>query len=220
MLTRPGITRSDPGSALSETRIVAVVRGGDADRTLPVLETLVDAGIRCLEVTMNTPGALATVRSARASLDRRVEVGVGTVLSPEEVDGAADAGADFIVCPDTRAEVAERASARGLAYYPGALTPTEIGAAWDLGAAAVKVFPAGRLGAAYLRELRGPFPEIRLLPTGGIGSGNAREFLDAGAIAVGVGGSLIGNALTGGSLADLRARAEQLVSAVGAGNGR
>jgi 2-dehydro-3-deoxyphosphogluconate aldolase/(4S)-4-hydroxy-2-oxoglutarate aldolase len=84
----------------------------------------------------------------------------------------------------------------------------------------VKVFPAGRLGAAYLRELRGPFPEIRLLPTGGIGSGNAREFLDAGAIAVGVGGSLIGNALTGGSLADLRARAEQLVSAVGAGNGR
>lgn len=214
------ITRSDPGPALSATRVVAVVRGGAADRTLPVLEALVDAGIRCLEVTMNTPGALATIRAARASLDGRAELGVGTVLSPQEVDDAADAGATFIVCPDTRTEVAERARALGIAYYPGALTPTEISAAWELGAAAVKVFPAALLGPTYLRELRGPFPDIRLLPSGGIGSDNAKDFLDAGAIAVGVGGHLLGDALVGGSLAALRTRAVRLLAAAWPGNVR
>jgi 2-dehydro-3-deoxyphosphogluconate aldolase / (4S)-4-hydroxy-2-oxoglutarate aldolase len=138
------------------------------------------------------------------------------VTEPDQVDAAAAAGAGFIVAPDTRAGVAARALAHGLAYYPGALTPTEVGAAWDLGAAAVKVFPARQVGPDYLRELHGPFRDIALLPTGGIGIEAAADFIAAGAIAVGVGGPLLGDAHDGGDLRALDERARRLLATVAA----
>jgi hypothetical protein len=135
-------------------------------------------------------------------------------IAGEEIDSAADAGASFVVAPDTRAGVDARAPARGLGYYPGAFTPTGVGAAWELGASAVKVFPAGAVGPRYLKEQGGPFRDIALLPTGGVGMGVAGDYIAAGAIAVGVGGPLVGDALDGGSLDALSERARRLIAAV------
>lgn len=207
-------TRAAPGPMLLDGRVLAVIRGTEGRHTAAVLDTLADAGIRCLEVTMNTPGALATLQTARERLPAEVELGAGTVLTAQQVDAVADAGGTFVVAPDARAAVAERAHARGLRYYPGALTPTEVGAAWELGATAVKIFPATVAGPGYLRELHGPFREVPLLPSGGVTIDNAASYLDAGAIAVSVGGALLADALDGGDLTALRDRAARLLAAV------
>jgi len=207
------ISRVAPGPALLADRILAVVRGTGGRHTAAVLDTLAEAGIRCLEVTMNTPGSLTELSAARTRLPADTELGAGTVLTAGQVDAVAAAGGTFVVSPDVRESVAGRARALGLAYYPGALTPTEVAAAWELGASAVKVFPASLGGPGYLRELHGPFRDIPLLPTGGVAAGNAAAYLGAGAIAVGVGGALLGDALDGGSLASLRERAVRLIAA-------
>jgi 2-dehydro-3-deoxyphosphogluconate aldolase/(4S)-4-hydroxy-2-oxoglutarate aldolase len=207
-------SRVPPGPGLLAGRILAVVRGAEGRHTAAVLDTLAEAGIRCLEVTMNTPGSLDELRAARNRFPADVELGAGTVLTAEQVDAVADAGGSFVVAPDTRAAVADRARARNIGYYPGALTPTEIGAAWDLGATAVKVFPAALGGPGYLRELRGPFRDTPLLPTGGVAIDAAAGYLRAGAVAVGIGGALIADALDGGDLAALRGRAARLLAAV------
>jgi Entner-Doudoroff aldolase len=203
-----------PGPALVVSRVLAVVRGTEGRHTAAVLDTLAEAGIRCLEVTMNTPGALDELRAARDRLPGDVELGGGTVLTADQVDAVADMGGSFVVAPDARPDVADRARARGLGYYPGALTPTEVAAAWQRGASAVKLFPASLGGPRYLRELRGPFREVPLLPTGGVGIDDADSYLRAGALAVGVGSGLLGDALDGGSLAALRERALRLLASV------
>jgi len=203
-----------PGPALVASRVLAVVRGTEGRHTAAVLDTLAEAGIRCLEVTMNTPGALDELRAARDRLPADVELGGGTVLTAEQVDAVADMGGSFVVAPDARPAVADQAHARGLGYYPGALTPTEVGAAWERGASAVKLFPASLGGPRYLRELRGPFRDVLMLPTGGVGIDDADSYLMAGALAVGVGGALLGDALDGGSLAALRERALRLLASV------
>lgn len=206
--------RLAPGAALTATGVVAVVRGTRADRVAGVLDALAAAGVRCLEITLNTPGALAELRTARRRLPADVELGAGTVRTAAEADAAVSAGASFLVAPDTSADVAAAARRHGAAYYPGALTPGEVGRAWDLGATAVKLFPAGALGPGYLRALAEPFRDVAFLPTGGIGPGTAADYIAGGAIAVGAGGSLIGDALDGGSLTALAGRAERLLAAV------
>jgi 2-dehydro-3-deoxyphosphogluconate aldolase / (4S)-4-hydroxy-2-oxoglutarate aldolase len=203
-----------PGPVLLAGRVLAVVRGTEGRHTAAVLDTLAESGIRCLEVTMNTPGALDELRAARDRLPADVELGGGTVLTAEQVDAVADMGGAFVVAPDARPAVADRARARGVGYYPGALTPTEVGAAWQSGASAVKLFPASLGGPGYLRELRGPLRDVPLLPTGGVGIDDAGDYLRAGALAVGVGGALIGDALDGGDLAALRDRAKRLLASV------
>jgi Entner-Doudoroff aldolase len=203
-----------PSPALVASRIVAIVRGTEGRHTAAVLDTLAEAGIRCMEVTMNTPGALQELRAARGRLPGDVELGGGTVLTAQDVDAVADMGGSFVVAPDARPSVADRARARGLGYYPGALTPTEVGAAWERGASAVKLFPASLGGPGYLRELRGPFRDVVLVPTGGVGIDDAPSYLRAGALAVGVGGALLGDALDGGDLAALRERALRLLASV------
>jgi 2-dehydro-3-deoxyphosphogluconate aldolase/(4S)-4-hydroxy-2-oxoglutarate aldolase len=213
-------SRVAPGPALLAGRILAVVRGSEGRHTAAVLDALAEAGIRCLEVTMNTPGSLDELRAARDRLPVDVELGAGTVLAAAQVDAVADAGGSFVVAPDTRPAVAERARAHHLGYYPGALTPTEVAAAWELGASAVKVFPAAVGGPGYLRELRGPFRDIPLLPTGGVAIDAAGDYLRAGAVAVGVGGALIADALDGGDLAALRGRAVRLLAAVAEARGQ
>ncbi|TDD35296.1 bifunctional 4-hydroxy-2-oxoglutarate aldolase/2-dehydro-3-deoxy-phosphogluconate aldolase [Actinomadura sp. KC06] len=208
------IPRLAPGCALTSTGVVAVVRGTRAGRVADVLDTLADAGVRCLEITLNTPGALAELRAARDRLPGDVELGAGTVRTAADASAAAGAGASFLVAPDTSAEVADKAGEHGVAYFPGALTPGEVARAWELGATAVKVFPANALGPRYLRDLAEPFRDIPLLPTGGIGPDTAAGYIEAGAVAVGAGGSLIGDALDGGSLTELADRAGRLLAAV------
>jgi 2-dehydro-3-deoxyphosphogluconate aldolase/(4S)-4-hydroxy-2-oxoglutarate aldolase len=187
-LVRPAVPRQ-----IVDGRVIAIARGVDPTRLLDVVDALVDAGIAAIEVTMNSPVALASIEALRARADSTsLSVGAGTVLDPGAAAAAASAGASFLVAPTVDLPTIAWAVLRGIPILPGAMTPSEILAAWSAGASAVKVFPAGVLGAAFVREVRGPMPDIPLVPTGGVSAETARAFLDAGAMAVGVGSWLIG----------------------------
>jgi 2-dehydro-3-deoxyphosphogluconate aldolase / (4S)-4-hydroxy-2-oxoglutarate aldolase len=212
----PGGTpeRVPVGDQLAATRVVAILRAENAARAEAVVDVLVEAGVRSLELTLTTAGALEVVERLAARVPDDVEVGVGTVLTAQDVERAADAGATFVVSPSVEPEVIAAALRRGLASYPGAFTPTEMVAAWKAGASAVKLFPAGQLGPGYLRAVRGPLPDIAVVPTGGIGTADVGDWLAAGALAVGMGGPLIGDALTpDGDLAALAERARATIAA-------
>jgi 2-dehydro-3-deoxyphosphogluconate aldolase/(4S)-4-hydroxy-2-oxoglutarate aldolase len=211
--------RLAPGPVLQETRLVAIVRSRVGDRLAAACDALLEAGVRCLEITMNTPGALSVVRRLAGEGREEIEIGVGTVRRVEDVAAAADAGATFVVAPNTDPAVGARAAACGLGWYPGALTPTEISAAWDLGATAVKVFPAGLAGGPrYLREVCAPLDDLLLVPTGGVTVDDVPGYLQAGALAVGMGGPLMGRALEDDEdLGRLGERARAALAAVARG---
>lgn len=214
--TRPERVRMS--QALRSTRTIAILRAADASRAEAVVETLVENGIRSLELTMTTRGALDVLAKLANRLSDDIDLGMGTVLTVDEVNAAADAGARFIVSPTVDADVVSAALARGLASYPGALSPTEIAAAWNAGASAVKLFPGGTLGPDYLSAVRSPLPDIPIIPTGGVALEDIPRWLAAGASAVGLGGSLIGDAMEpDGDLAALARRAGQ-ASEAAAGN--
>jgi len=203
----------DHGTRHGAGPAVAILRGGTGEHVEAVVDTLVGAGVRAVELTTNTPRwREGTAWTARRFGDG-VSVGVGTVLDPEQVDDAADLGASFVVSPHLDPAIGERAHERGLGWYPGAATPTEIVRAWRLGARAVKVFPAAQLGGpAYLRQVLAPLDFVDVVPTGGIGIDDAADYLAAGAVAVGLGSPLVGDALGTGDTVALRSRAERLVA--------
>jgi len=179
----------DPVARLRQHRVLAILRDHTGGAHLAATaDALVDAGIAVLEFTLDTPGAPSLIErfAGRSS----VVVGAGTVRTPADVDLVAASGARFVVSPDLHPPVVERALALGLAPLPGVATPSEIRQAVDLGAPMVKLFPAGPLGAAYLRSLRAPFPDVPLVATGGIGPDDVDTFLTAGADAVALGGAL------------------------------
>ena len=192
-------------------RLIVVIRGERADQYAPVLETLAGAGIRSVELTLSTPGTLDDLPSLLESFGDRLDIGVGTVTAPEDLRIAAERGAHYIVTPITRADLLEAAADAGIPIVPGGLTPSELHAGCAAGAAAVKVFPASVVGPGYVKDLRGPFPGIRVIPSGGVDLEAARAWLQAGAEAVSVGGPLLGDALRGGSLEELAERAVQFV---------
>lgn len=195
----------------ASARLIVVLRGERADQYAPVLETLAGAGIRSVELTLSTPGTLEQLPTLLESFGDRLDIGVGTVTDPADLRTAATRGAHFAVTPITRADLLEEATAAGIAMVPGGLTPTELHAGWAAGAAAVKVFPASVVGPGYLKDLRGPFPDLRVIPSGGVDLDAARAWLQAGADAVSVGGPLVGDALRGGDLDALAERAVQFV---------
>lgn len=201
--------------ALRSTGAVAILRGRSGEHLDAVVDTLVESGIRCLEITTNTPGALRALRAARLRHGTDAEIGVGTVRTPQQAEDAAEAGAQFAVTPGIDDAVAERVIERGMNYFPGAFTATEVMRADALGATAVKIFPASLAGAGYVRELRAPLDDVELLPTGGISPDTAGDFLRAGACAVGVGSPLLGDALETGDLDGLRSRAHALLAVTG-----
>ena len=181
---------------IRQTRIVAIVRGLDG-HFVELAQALYDGGIRAMEVTFR-PGSpdefsktTDSIRELRAAMGERMAVGAGTVTSPELVRLAHDAGAQFIVSPDTDAAVIRAAKALGMLSMPGAMTPTELRTAYDAGADFVKVFPAGALGADYIKAVRGPLGHIPMLAVGGVGEKNVAEFIRAGCIGAGVGGKLV-----------------------------
>jgi 2-dehydro-3-deoxyphosphogluconate aldolase/(4S)-4-hydroxy-2-oxoglutarate aldolase len=179
-------------STIRQVGIIPVIRAESADAALAVVEALVEAGLTVAEITMTVPRAIDAIASVAKRFGNKVLVGAGTVTDGETVRRAVDAGAEFIVTPCLVPEVIDAARAADLAVLPGALTPTEVFEAFRLGGDMVKIFPAQNVGgASYLRALRGPFPEIPLVPTGGVTLDNVREMFDAGAAAVGVGGELI-----------------------------
>jgi 2-dehydro-3-deoxyphosphogluconate aldolase/(4S)-4-hydroxy-2-oxoglutarate aldolase len=206
---RPPITPQ-----LADSGIVAILRADREEHLPAVARTLADAGITCLELTMTTPGALESLRRLRPQLDRDIALGMGSVIDVDQFAAALDAGADFVVSPGVCPSVVQAAVGAGVSCYPGAFTPTEILTAWELGASAVKLFPAGTGGPRYLRDLRAPLPQIPLVPTGGVAIERIGDYLVAGAAAVGLGGPLIGDALDGGSLEGMRHRAGAALTAV------
>lgn len=175
---------------LSE-RIVAIVRGLDGEAADRAAEALVGGGIRLMEVTMNTPGALQTIARWREKFDGRAAIGAGTVLNLAMAKEAAAAGAMYLISPNLDEDVIAFGAERGISVWPGAMTPTEIVRAWQAGAEAVKLFPMASLGVDYLAEIRAPLDHIPILATGGVDLGTIRSYFQAGASAVGIGSKLL-----------------------------
>src|SRR4051794_13214517 len=171
--------------------IVAVVRSQDSQQLVDVVKALADGGITVAEITMTVPGALDVVRQARQMLGDRVLLGAGTILDPETARAAFLAGAEYIVSPTLNLDVIRMCRRYDKLVMPGAFTPTEILTAWEAGADIVKVFPADVVGPAFFKAIRGPLPQIRLMPTGGVDLTTAAAFLKAGACCLGVGGQLV-----------------------------
>lgn len=151
---------------------------------------MVASGLKFAEVTLNTEGALEMIQTASSEYGDRLTLGAGTVLHPEDARAAVNAGASFLVSPTLNEEIAGYCRQTALPYFPGAFTPTEIEKAWNAGACMVKVFPASQLGPSYFKEVRGPFPEIRMMAVGGVRPQNVGDFLSAGAQGLAVGGSI------------------------------
>ena len=170
--------------------LVGILRGCADEALLPVVDAVRRGGMTSLEITMNNPGATDQIECAVAMAGDSMQIGAGTVTSMDLLERALRAGARFIVTPFLAVEVVQECVKRQIPVFPGALSPTEIRQAWELGATMVKVFPAEFGGAAFLRALRGPFPEIRLMPTGGVTLATLPALSTAGASGFGVGGPL------------------------------
>ncbi|ATL27452.1 bifunctional 4-hydroxy-2-oxoglutarate aldolase/2-dehydro-3-deoxy-phosphogluconate aldolase [Streptomyces formicae] len=198
-------------AALRARRLVAIVRGTDPDASFRTVMTLVESGVPLVEVSLSGADALAVLRRARAELGTDAWLGAGTVLTADDARRAADAGANLIVTPGLGAGV-EEAGRLGLPVLGGVLTPTDVIAARTAGVTALKIFPASAMGGpGYLKALRAPFPDTPFVPVGGVDAAAAEAYLALGAVAVGVGSPLIGDAADGGDLGALRARAAEFV---------
>ncbi|MDD3715393.1 MAG: bifunctional 4-hydroxy-2-oxoglutarate aldolase/2-dehydro-3-deoxy-phosphogluconate aldolase [Atribacterota bacterium] len=175
---------------IESKKIVAIIRAKESGSFLDAVKALKKGGIECIEVTMTTPGALNTLKEVRSKIDD-VLFGAGTVLDPETARQAILSGAQFLVTPSLNLEVIRLAHRYDIPIIPGAFTPTEILCAWENGAECVKVFPASNVGPDYIKAIKGPFPQIKICPTGGISLENMKAFLKAGASCLGVGGKLV-----------------------------
>lgn len=171
--------------------LIAVVRTSKTEEVIPVCEALVAGGVLCLEITLTVPNALHAIRATKERFGAQARVGAGTVLSVSHCQAAIAAGAEFIVSPITRLDLIPVAQAAHCPIMIGAYTPTEAQMGYEAGAEFVKIFPADKLGPGYIKNIRGPLPHLRIVPTGGVDLQTAPEFLKAGCVALGVGGPLI-----------------------------
>lgn len=201
--------------ALTHQRALAIVRGRDRDGSLAAVQALVEEGIRIVEVSLTGVDALSVLRQAADKLDPSAMLGAGTLRTVTQLDAALEAGATFIVSPALTAGAIE-AIRRGIPTLPGVFTPTELEHALELGATAVKLFPASLGGPGYLRALREPYPDAQIVAVGGVQLDVVDAYFESGALAVGLGGPLLGDAPHGGDLTALRQRARALVAQIGA----
>ncbi len=205
----------DTLAPLAEARVLAVVRAPSADSALLAADALIAGGIHGLEITYTTPDAPAVIRELNARYGESVYLGAGTVTTPEEAAKAADAGARFLVSPGTRRDLTAAMKETGLLVLTGALTPSEVMAAIEYGTDVVKIFPASLGGPAFLKSLRGPFPDVALMPTGGVTADNLDAWFAAGAVAVGAGGDLVsGGDLASGRFDEVERKARLFAAAV------
>jgi 2-dehydro-3-deoxyphosphogluconate aldolase/(4S)-4-hydroxy-2-oxoglutarate aldolase len=210
------VTKEKVLAGIVAAKVVAVIRMKDAARLAEVAAALRRGGVGVLEVTMTVPGAVEIIREMARTKAPGTLVGAGTVLDAGTATDVIAAGADFVVSPVTDRETVQACRDAGVLVAPGAFTPTEIVAAWSAGADIVKVFPATSLGPQFFRDLRGPLPDIRLMPTGGVTLENAAEFLAAGAAAVGIGTALVdAKSVEAGDWEALEARARRLMASLG-----
>ena len=180
-----------PPPELEQTRLVAIMRRTDPTLACETVEALLAGGVRVVEVTFNSPGAVDMLRAIGSAFGSRVLLGAGTVLDQSQAEQALECGARFVVSPHTDPTLVSGLARRGVPCIPGGLSATEVLAAWRAGASVVKLFPAGSVGVAFLKDLRGPLTHIPLLPTGGVNLDNAAEFVAAGAWGLGLGGALV-----------------------------
>jgi 2-dehydro-3-deoxyphosphogluconate aldolase/(4S)-4-hydroxy-2-oxoglutarate aldolase len=200
------ISRPPLSDRLASSKVIAVLRAPHVAALAPVCDVLVEEGILGIELTLTTPDLLGALSDLVDRYTATADVGVGTILTELDAQRAIDSGAQFLVTPTMNLPVIELAVQRQIAVFPGGLTPTELAAGWDAGATAVKIFPAQTVGAGYLKHLRGPFPDLQAVPSGGVDLDASRQWLAAGAVAVSIGGPLLGDALNGGDLSALRDR--------------
>jgi 2-dehydro-3-deoxyphosphogluconate aldolase / (4S)-4-hydroxy-2-oxoglutarate aldolase len=177
---------------IKEIKIVPIIRTSSAESAVRAVEAIFEGGIPCAEITMTVPGAIRALEEVARRFADRVLVGAGTVLDPETARMCILSGAEFLVAPSLNPKTIALAKRYSKAIFPGALTPTEVLAAWEAGADGIKVFPASAMGGAkYIRALRAPFPQIEFVPTGGVNLETVSDFLNAGCCAVGVGSELV-----------------------------
>lgn len=209
------MSKEDQLRQVLDCGIVAVVRSPDSQQLVEVVRALADGGVTVAEITMTVPGALDVVKAVRSALGDRVLLGAGTILDPETARAAILAGAEYIVAPTINLETIRVCQRYDKLVMPGAFTPTEILTAWEAGADIVKVFPADVVGPAFFKAIKGPLPQIRVMPTGGVDVTTAATFLKAGACCLGVGGQLVEPAaIAAGNFARIRSLAQQYIAIV------
>ena len=208
-------SRSEVVDAIQRLGVVAVIRMKDAAKLRAVVDAIAEGGVRAIEVTMTVPGAVDLIRTLAASLPKDILLGAGTVTTADTARAVIDAGARYVVSPVFRREVIAACHERNVAAAPGCFTPTEILDAHECGADVVKVFPATALGPQFIKDVRAPLPQVRLMPTGGVSLDNAGDWIRAGAIAVGVGSALLDTkAIEEGRLDVLTHNARRIVASV------
>ncbi|MFH1791711.1 MAG: bifunctional 4-hydroxy-2-oxoglutarate aldolase/2-dehydro-3-deoxy-phosphogluconate aldolase [Candidatus Omnitrophota bacterium] len=201
-------------SAFDSMPLMGILRGIERAAIAPLAEAAAAAGLKAVEITMNTGGAPELISQMARAAQGRFDVGAGTVLTANDLKRALDAGASFVVLPVAVPEVVEYCAKNSIPVFPGALSPQEIYEAWRMGATMVKVFPAKFFGPAYLREIKGPFAEIKLLACGGVSTANIGDFFSAGASAAAFGASVFKpDEIRAGRFADIGSRIADLVRA-------
>src|SRR5215212_7863086 len=197
-------------------KIVAIVRLENYDRAVEVARALVEGGVSVLEFTLTGKGANEAIAKVRRALGDAACVGVGSVLKPEQAHAAIESGAQFVVTPAVRKEVIAACVNRNTLVLSGGFTPTELLEAYEAGSELVKLFPAQQGGPRYLKDVLAPLPFLKLVPTGGVSPANAREYLDAGAVALGMGGNLVAKkAVAAGAFDQITVAAREAVAAIG-----
>lgn len=206
---------------IHDGKIIAIIRGISSDRIIDLVDAMLAGGVNCAEVTFDqsseemTKDTLLSIRRLREHFCEKVCVGAGTVMSCEQVRQAAEAGAEYIISPNTDPDVINETKKLGLVSIPGAMTPTEIAYAYSLGADIVKLFPAGNLGAAYIKALKAPLKHIPVTAVGGVNVENCKDFFKAGVIGIGVGGNLVSKTLVEtGNFAAITAAAQEYTDAL------
>jgi len=209
------MAKSNTCKSIESGRVIAIIRGDYRGRESEIAAALMNGGVTALEVTLNSPGAIDSIAQLSKNFGSKIAVGAGTVLTTEAVAQAAGAGASFIVSPNRNVNVIAETARRDMVSLPGCFTPSEILEALDAGADAVKLFPAISLGPGFVRAVRGPMRDLRMIPTGGVTPQTARDYRAAGAWAVGIGSELVSaDALTDGGLERLKSRARAFVEAM------
>lgn len=209
------MSRDNTLKRIIEGGIVAVVRAESSELLTQVVKALAEGGVTAAEITFTVPNAIEVIKQVRQELGDRIILGAGTVLDPETARAALLAGAEYLVSPTVNLGVIKLCRRYDKAVMPGAFTPTEILTAWEAGADVVKIFPAEVGGPPYLKAIRGPLPQIRVMPTGGVDLSTAEDFLKAGACCLGVGSSLVEpKAVAAGDFGRIRDLAAQYVAIV------
>ncbi|WP_040539414.1 bifunctional 4-hydroxy-2-oxoglutarate aldolase/2-dehydro-3-deoxy-phosphogluconate aldolase [Mycolicibacterium tusciae] len=208
------MSRVDFSPLLADDPVIAVLRADHAREYPPIIDALLGGGVRAIELTLSTAGVLAQISSLVDEFGDAV-IGLGTVTSGEQAETAIENGAKFIVTPTVELDVIRIACDAGVPVFGGGLTPTELYRCWDAGASAVKLFPASVVGPRYIADVGGPFPEMKIVPSGGVGLDDVGAWIAAGAPAVSVGGPLLGDAFSGGDLVALSARARRFRTVAG-----